>query len=151
MKPWTILTVLMLLVAAGCAALPSEPGRGAAEEIAVEGAFARPSPSEGGTGGAFMTITNNTGAAIRLASASSPAAKMVEIHETIDDNGVMKMRPVAGGIAIPPGKSVELKPGGMHIMLMDLTSPLVAGQEVELTLNFDKAGPVTVKVPVKLQ
>ena len=151
MRTWTILAILVLVAAAGCASLSVPAGSDIAKLIAIDGAFARPSPSVGGTGGAFMTITNNTGAPVRLSGGSSPIAKMVEIHETIDDNGVMKMRPVAGGIEIPPGKTVELKPGGMHVMLMGLTAPLVEGQDVELTLIFEKAGPVTLKVPVKLQ
>jgi copper(I)-binding protein len=150
MKTRILVAVLLLLVAAGCAPLPAtSPAAGPG--IAVEGAFARPSPSEGGTGGAFMTIANNSGAADRLIRASSPAAKMVEIHETIDDNGVMKMRPVAGGFEIPAGGKLELKPGGKHIMLMGLTAPLTEGGEVEITLTFEKAGEVTVKAPVKLQ
>ncbi len=151
MKTWTIVAVLLLLLAAGCAPLPAATSPAAAPGITVDGAFARPSPSEGGNGGAFMTITNNSGAPDRLIGASSPAAKMVEIHETIDDNGVMKMRPVAGGFEVPAGGKLELKPGGKHVMLMGLTAPLTEGGEVEITLKFEKAGEVTVKAPVKIQ
>jgi copper(I)-binding protein len=151
MKRWTIVAVLLLLSAAGCVALPAATSPAAGPGITVKGAFARPSPSAGGTGGVFLTITNNSGAADRLVGASTPAAKMVEIHETIDDNGVMKMRPVAGGFEIPAGGELELKPGGKHLMLMGLTQPLTEGGEVEVTLKFEKAGDVTVKAPVKIQ
>jgi copper(I)-binding protein len=142
---------LLLLLAAGCAPLPAATTPAAGPGMTVDAAFARPSPSEGGAGGAFMTITNNSAAPDRLVSASSPAAKMVEIHETIDDNGVMKMRPVAGGFEIPAGGRLELKPGGKHVMLMGLTAPLTEGGEVVITLKFEKAGDVVVKAPVKLQ
>jgi periplasmic copper chaperone A len=155
MKIWTVVAVLLLLLAAGCAPLPAATTPSAeavpAAAITVEGAFARPSPSEGGAGGVFMTIANNGDAADRLVGAGSPAAKMVEIHETIDDNGVMKMRAVAGGFEIPAGGKLELKPGGKHVMLMGLTTPLMEGGEVEVTLTFENAGPVTVKAPVKIQ
>jgi periplasmic copper chaperone A len=150
----TIVAVLLLLLAAGCAPLPAatSPAAGSvpALGITVDAAFARPSPAEGGNGGVFMTITNNSDGPDRLVGASSPAAKMVEIHETIDDNGVMKMRAVEGGFEIPAGGKLELKPGGKHVMLMGLTAPLNEGGEVEVTLNFEKAGPVTVKAPVKV-
>lgn len=154
MKTW-IVAIILLLALAGCAPLPpaqtpaasAAPGGG----MTVEGAFARPSPGEGGNGGVFLTIANQSAAADRLIGASSPAAKMVEIHETIDDNGVMKMRPVTGGFEIPAGGRLELLPGGKHIMLMGLTTPLKEGDEVEVTLTFEKAGAITVKAPVKIQ
>jgi copper(I)-binding protein len=150
MKMWMIVAVLLLLATAGCAPLPAATSPAAGPGITIDGAFARPSPSEGGTGGMFMTITNNTGAADRLVGGASTLAKAIEIHETIDDNGVMKMRPVPGGFEIPAGGKLELKPGGKHVMLIGLTAPLVEGQEVEVTLNFEKAGAITVKAPVKM-
>ena len=64
------------------------------------------------------------------------------------DNGVMKMRPVEGGLEINPSESITLKPGGFHIMLVDLKHPLEAGKTVEVTLQFDKAGTVKVELPV---
>jgi copper(I)-binding protein len=146
-----VVAALLLLLAAGCAPLPAATTPAAGPGITVDAAFARPSPSEGGAGGAFMTITNNSAAPDRLVGASSPTAKMVEIHETIDDNGVMKMRPVTGGFEIPAGGKLELKPGGKHVMLMGLTAPLTEGGEVEITLKFEKAGDVVVKAPVKMQ
>ena len=66
------------------------------------------------------------------------------------DNGVMKMRPVEGGLEVKPSESVTLKPGGFHIMLVDLKHPLEAGKTVEVTLQFEKAGTVKVELPVLL-
>ncbi len=100
--------------------------------------------------GAFMSITSATDAT--LVSVSSPAAKVVEIHEMAMDGGVMKMRAV-GRVALPAGKPVQLKPGSYHVMLMDITQPLAAGQTVPVTLTFvGKDGKTTtqeVKAPVR--
>jgi periplasmic copper chaperone A len=129
-----------LVVLSACAS-----GRG----ITISDPMARPSPLEGGTGGAFMAIRNNGGQADRLRSASSPVARAIELHETIDDNGVMRMVPQPDGWEIGPGGELLLKPGGKHLMLFDLARPLQAGETIEITLNFDKAGAVKVQVPVK--
>jgi len=100
--------------------------------------------------GAFMSITSATDAT--LVSASSPAAKVVEIHEMAMDGGVMKMRAV-DKLALPAGKPVQLKPGSYHVMLMGITEPLAEGQTVPVTLTFvGKDGKKTtqeVKAPVK--
>jgi periplasmic copper chaperone A len=130
----------LLLLLASC----SGGGR-----IVVTDAMARPAPLEGGAGGAFMTIRNETGQADRLSSAASPAAQSVELHETVDDNGVMRMVPQPDGWEVAPGERLALKPGGKHIMLLGLIRPLKAGDIIEVTLNFDKAGPVMIQVPVK--
>jgi periplasmic copper chaperone A len=116
--------------------------------IAVNGAFSRAAPKDG-TGGAFMTITNNGSQADQLLSAASNASQMVELHETFDDNGVMKMRAQPQGFEIPAHGKLELKPGGKHIMLMGLASALEPGKDIEVTLLFEKAGPVKVVVPVR--
>lgn len=132
---------LLLLVLAACSQ----------SSLSVKDPFARPSPSAGGNGGAFLTIVNNTQTPDRLVSAQSPAAMMVELHETIDDNGVMRMQPQPQGFEIPAGGSVELKPGGKHVMLMGLTAPLKVGDKIEITLNFEKAGAIKIQVPVREQ
>jgi periplasmic copper chaperone A len=117
--------------------------------IVVTDPMGRPAPLEGGTGGAFMTVRNESGQADRLRSAASPAAQAVELHETVDDNGVMRMVPQPDGWEVAPGGRLELKPGGKHIMLVGLVRPLKAGDTIEITLNFDKAGAIKVQVPVK--
>jgi periplasmic copper chaperone A len=100
--------------------------------------------------GAFMRITSAGGG--KLLSASSPAAGVVEIHEMAMDGTTMKMRAIAS-LDLPAGKAVELKPGGYHVMLMDLKAPLAAGATVDLTLVVEgkdgKKETLAVKAPVK--
>ena len=117
--------------------------------VIIKDAFVRASPAGAQTGGAFATIVNNGQAADRLVSASSPAAETVELHETVDENGVMKMVHHPEGWEIPSGGTLELKPGGKHIMLIDLTAPLEAGKKIQITLNFQKTGAQTIEVPVQ--
>ena len=135
-----VLVCVTLLLTAACSA-----GQG----ISITDPMARPSPLEGGTGGAFMIIRNGGGQGDRLRSATSPAAQVVELHETVDDNGVMRMVPQPDGWELGPGSQLELKPGGKHIMLINLVRPLKPGDTIEVNLNFDKAGPIKVQVPVK--
>ena len=101
----------------------------------------------GRVGVVYLTITA-TGTADTLLGASSPVAPKVELHESYEENGVMKMRPVAS-LPIPPGKPVKLAPGGYHIMLVGLTKPLTEGQSFPVTLHFAKAGEVTVNAMVE--
>lgn len=132
-------------LAAGCTAIPAAaPHAG----LTIEGPFARPAPGSG-QGGAFLTVVNAGSNADRLIAARSPVAPVTELHETIDDNGVMKMRPVPGGFEVPAGGRLELKPGGKHLMFVGLTTPLTAGSEIEITLVFEKAGEIAVKAPVQ--
>jgi copper(I)-binding protein len=100
-------------------------------------------------GGGFMTITNSGSRADRLISATSPASDRVEIHTMSMDGGVMRMRPVSGGLAVPASGRLELKPGGYHIMLIGLKAPLELGKTIPLTLRFERAGPVQVQVKVE--
>ncbi len=101
--------------------------------------------------GAFMKITAKNQA--KLVAGSSPAAGVVEIHEMKMDKDVMKMAALTSGLDLPAGKTVELKPGGYHVMLMDLKAPLVADSTVPVTLTFqDAKGNKTtqeLKLPVK--
>lgn len=104
--------------------------------VTVEGAWARASvPGQKGTG-AFMTLTAPQGA--RLVAASSPAAGVTEVHEMKLDGDVMRMRAVPV-LELPAGKPVELKPGGYHVMLLDLKAPLAKDSTVPLTLTFKDA------------
>lgn len=101
-------------------------------------------------GGGYLIVTNNGAAADRLIGASSPAAGKVEIHNMEVINDVMTMRPVEGGLEIPAGGSVELKPGGYHIMFMSVSEPFADGSTTPLTLRFEKAGEVGLALPVRL-
>ena len=139
--------VFLRIVAAGLLSVPFSLSSAAWADgpIQVTGAFARAAPA-GGVGGMFLTIVN-TGPADRLTGAASSVAGKVELHESIDDKGVMKMRPVAG-LSIPAGATVKLAPGGYHVMMMGLKQPLTAGGRATVTLTFEKAGQVEVEAEV---
>jgi copper(I)-binding protein len=115
--------------------------------ISIEHVWGRASAGSTSTGVAYVTETDNR-QPDRLVGVSTPSAASAELHETIHDNGVMKMRPVAA-IALDPGKPVTLSPGGYHAMLMGLKSPLEAGDGFPLTLTFEDAQPITVTVKVE--
>lgn len=97
--------------------------------------------------GAFLQITSATGG--KLLSASSPVAGVVEIHEMAMEGNVMKMRALPKGLDLPAGKAVALKPGGLHVMLMDLKQPLKAGDTVPLSLVVEGAANKRETVEVK--
>ena len=100
-----------------------------------------PATPKGATVGAgYMKITNNGTAPDRLISGSSDVAGKVEVHEMTMDKGVMKMRPLKGGLEIKPGETVTLKPGSFHVMFVGLKKPLHKGDHVKATLVFEKAG-----------
>lgn len=85
--------------------------------------------------GVFGTIENTTDHDITLVKGSSDAAGTVELHEVVSGDSGMQMRPVEGGMTVPAGGALELEPGGLHIMLMELGEPVVAGDEITLTLE----------------
>ena len=105
-----------------------------AQSVDVKAAWARATVQGQMASGAFMTLTAKDGA--RLVGVSSPVAGVAEVHEMKMDGDVMKMRPVEGGLELPAGKAVELKPGGHHVMLMDLKTPLVKNTTIAVTLLF---------------
>lgn len=117
-------------------------------DLTLEGGFARATPPGAPVGGGFLTIVNGGDEDDRLVSASSPAAGRVEIHEMAMEGEVMRMRELPGGLPVPAGERVELKPGGYHLMFMELKKPLVEGETVPVTLVFEKAGEVLVSLPV---
>ena len=98
---------------------------------------------------AYVSIANHGDAADRLIAAKTVVARHVEIHSMEMDNGVMRMRAVDGGLPIAAGESVRLAPGGLHIMLMGLTTQLAADSQHEIILVFEKAGEITVTGTVK--
>jgi periplasmic copper chaperone A len=123
--------------------------RAHADPIAVPQAWARATAPGAPTGAAYLTLRNGGDSADRLVSAASPAAGRIELHAHVHDaGGVMRMRALEGGVAIPPGQAVEMRPGGIHVMLMDLRERLVQGQRFPLTLTFERSGPATVEVEV---
>lgn len=97
----------------------------------------------------YMTITNPGDIADRLVSASTPAAGKTELHLMENENGVMKMRQAADGIAAPAGGAVNFAPGGTHVMFFDLPAPLKDGTTIPVTLTFEKSGPIEVQFAVR--
>lgn len=112
-------------------------------DLTLTNAFAFATLPHSPVAGAFLTITNDGETSDKLVSASSPIAGMVQVHEMAMDGDVMKMRELADGLKLPAGETVMLKPGGYHIMLMDLREPLVEGEAVDITLQFENAGTIT--------
>jgi copper(I)-binding protein len=111
--------------------------------------WARATPPGAQVGGGYLKLTNQGEAPDRLVGAKSNVAGRVEIHEMSVTDGVMKMRELPDGLAIAPGATVELKPGGFHLMLMELKQPLAAGSPVKATLTFEKAGSIEVELKVE--
>lgn len=137
------------------------PGEAAGGSIVVKGAFARATtageshgsatPEAGGmemVSAAYMTIQNTGHHAEKLIGAATEVAGVVELHETIIQNDVARMEPIVGGIEIPAEGSVELKPGGKHIMLLHLKEALVAGHTLDLVLTFESGLSLTVRLPI---
>ena len=115
-------------------------------QVEVSNAWARATPGKAENGAAYLTILSPT--TDRLVSVSSPVAKKAELHTMSMAGMVMQMRPLAG-LDIPAGRPVTLKPGGEHIMLLGLDRPLQEGESFPLTLNFERAGPLTVTAAVR--
>lgn len=120
-----------------------------AGNLLISQAWSRQTPSGAKVAGAYLTIENKGTTADRLVSGSADIAGRFEIHEMAMDGSVMRMRPLDNGIAIDPGKTVKLAPGGYHVMLMDLKGQLKQGDKVPVTLQFEKAGKVNVSLDVQ--
>lgn len=121
-----------------------------AGEIMIDHPWARATPEGAKVAGGFMVLKNMGSEPDRLVSATAEFAGKTEIHEmAVDDKGVMTMRPLADGLAIPAGGEVELKPGGFHVMFMQINRPAVEGEKLKGTLTFEKAGTVEVEFEVQ--
>ena len=129
------------------ASLFAAPAPAAAGALIVSTAYSYETPVPGVTAGGYLTLTNSGKQPDRLMRAESPAAKSVELHRMSMDGGMMQMRALPEGLAIAPGETVELAPGGLHLMLFGTAQALRAGDSLPLTLVFKKAG----RVPVQLQ
>jgi copper(I)-binding protein len=143
----TIRSALSLLLAlVALPALAKDYKLGALE---IHQPWTRATPSTAQAGGGFLVVTNTGTTPDRLIAAKSAAADKVEVHEMKMDGNVMRMRAVENGIEIPPGGTVELKPGGLHVMFMGLKGPFAKDTKVPLTLVFEKAGSVDIELPVE--
>ena len=119
-----------------------------AQTVEVKGAWARATVQGQKATGAFMQLTAKEKS--QLISVTSPVAGVAEVHEMKMDGDVMKMRALQGGLELPAGKAVDLKPGGFHVMLMDLKTPLVKDTTVPLTLLFKDSKGVEFKTELKV-
>lgn len=117
--------------------------------IVIDQPWSRATPRGSDVGVGYLTIANTGPEPDRLVSASSPRAGRTEIHEMKMEGGVMKMRPVAGGLEIKPAQKLELKPGGYHVMFMNLHEPFKQGEMLKAQLQFEKAGTLDVEFKVE--
>ena len=139
MKRWAMAAMMVV-------ALAAHAQRSA--DVEVKSAWARPTVA-GQTGtGAFMNLTSKDGA--RIVGASSDVAGVVEIHEMAMEGNVMRMRPIRS-LDLPPASTVELKPGGHHMMLMDLKRPLAAGEKIRVELRLETRDKKLVTQPIEIE
>jgi copper(I)-binding protein len=120
-----------------------------AGDLVITQTWSRATPGGAKIAGGFLTIENRGSAADRLIGGSGEVTDKVEVHEMSMNNGVMTMRALDKGLTIEPGKTVKLAPGGYHLMLFDLKSPLKQGDKVPLTLEFERAGKVKLSFDVQ--
>jgi periplasmic copper chaperone A len=117
--------------------------------LEIDQPWTRATPPTAKAGGGFMTITNKGTTPDRLVAVRSNASGKVEVHEMKMDGNVMRMRELEKGLEIPPGATVALKPGGYHVMFMELKAPFAKGAKVPVTLVFEKAGSIDVELAVQ--
>lgn len=110
--------------------------------------WSRATPPGAKVGGGYLKITNKGTEPDRFLGGSTSAAAKLEIHESTTTDGIARMRPVKDGLAIEPGATVDLAPGGTHLMLVGLRDPLKKGEKIKATLDFEKAGSVEVEFTV---
>jgi copper(I)-binding protein len=153
MRQILALSAIALAIAA-CSQPTAEP-EAAAEasteatpaQVSATDAWCRPTAEGAGAAGCYVTLTAT--ADDRLTGAASPAGERVEIHTMSMDGGVMRMRELPDGLALPAGQAVALKPGAEHLMLMAPTAALNEGETVEITLSFQSAPAQTVTAQIK--
>lgn len=148
----TMAMITRVLAYAILTALLAAPAR--AEEVKVGDlvitqAWSRATPGGAKVASGYLTIENRGSAPDRLIGSFGDVADKVELHEMTMDHGVMTMRPLDKGLTVEPGKTVKLAPGGYHLMLVDIRKPLKRGDKVPVTLEFEKAGKVTVSLNVE--
>ena len=132
---------------------PASNGAGApatsASSIDINDEYATPTPGGVDVSAGYVTIQNRGAEDDRLISASSPRASSVELHSMEMDGDVMRMREIEGGVAIPAGGEAVFKQGGDHLMFMGVTQPFAAGEEIPVTLVFERAGELAIVMPVQ--
>lgn len=134
MKERTLMKKLSLLASA--LMLSAGALAGSADQITVHEPYVRLAPPNAPATGAFMVIRNGGGKDVKVVKADNPASKVTELHTHLNEGGVMKMRPVPD-IPIKAGGEAVLKPGSLHVMLIDLKAPMKEGDVVPITLTFE--------------
>lgn len=138
----------MQVAAASIGAVPALAADYDVGSIHIAQPWSRATPKGAASGAGYMTITNTGTAPDTVSCVSDDASAQCQIHSMTMEDGVMKMRPVEGGLEIKPGETVTLKPGGYHVMFVSLKHALEQGQSVKATLKFEHAGTVEVEYPV---
>jgi periplasmic copper chaperone A len=146
MRSFRILTYAALLMMMAPSAFADDIKAG---DLVISQAWSRATPKGAKAGGGYLTIENKGSAADQLVGVSGDVSGKIEVHEMTMNDGVMKMRPLDKPLAIEPGKTVKLAPGGYHLMMMDLKGPLKQGDKIPVTLEFEKAGKVQVTLDVQ--
>jgi copper(I)-binding protein len=139
-------TSIVILPAFITGALAHEYSHG---NVDIDHPWSRPTPPGTPMGVGYLVITNHSDTDITLVSASTPRAGRVSIHETLMKDGVMRMQSLKGGLAIPAGEVVELKPHSYHLMLEKLVEPLKEGESIPLRLEFEGADAMDVELSVE--
>ena len=142
-------TFILAAMLAAWATLPAQAADVTVGSLKISAPWARATPKGASVGGGYMKITNTGTAPDRLIGGSTDISKSFEVHEMKMEGGVMKMRPVAGGIEIKPGETVTLDPSGYHVMLVGLKKQLKQGDHFKATLEFAKAGKVEVDFTIE--
>jgi len=141
--------ILLMAAVLSLLALPAQAADVMAGTLKISAPWARATPKGASVGGGYMTITNTGTTPDNLIGGSTAISSRFEVHEMTMDNGVMKMRPVSGGIEIKPGQTVKLEPGGYHVMFVGMKQQLKEGEHFKATLEFAKAGKVEVDFAVE--
>lgn len=146
----TVVTrMLALFLLAAAVAAPARAEDVKVGDLVISQGWSRATPNGAKIGSGYLTIENKGTTPDRLVSVSADIAGKTEVHEMTMKNNVMTMRPVENGLTIDPGKTVKLAPGGNHLMMFDLKSPLKQGDTLPITLTFEKAGKVNISLAVE--
>ena len=143
------IAIACITALSGVLAVPARAEEVKAGDLVITQAWSRATPGGAKVGGGYLTIENKGSAPDRLTGGSTDVAGKLQVHEMAVNNGVMTMRPLDNGLTIEPGKTVRLAPGGYHLMLIDLKSPLKQGDKLPITLEFEKAGKVKLSLDVQ--
>ena len=146
MRHFSLFPLALALVISAAAPAFAQEFKGG--DVVVEKPWAHATPKGAEVGAGYLVVHNNGAAPDTLTGGSADFAK-VEIHEMKMDNGVMSMPELKNGLSIPAHGTIRFAPGGYHVMFTHLTKPLVKGEKITATLNFEHAGPVAVEFPVE--